>query len=89
MIKRYLQRDNPWELLAFALVLFVGGLDMVLQRDPMLASPSGARGQRFGEMLSPEGAHVVGWSVIGVAALLTTLFFYIRWSSSAISSGHK
>jgi hypothetical protein len=84
-----MQRDNPWELLAFALLLFAGGLDMVVQRDPMAAAPNVGRGRRFGEALSPEGAHIVGWCAIVIAVLITALFFYVRWSSSAVSKGNE
>jgi hypothetical protein len=43
MIKRYLaKRNNPWELLAIAALIFVPGIVMLLQKKPMIAFPLGS-----------------------------------------------
>jgi hypothetical protein len=77
MINRYLaKRDNPWELLAIAALVFFPGLFMVLQSKPMAALPHTGRFSGFGMILSPKGAHIFGWCAIAFAALFVTLYFY-------------
>jgi hypothetical protein len=79
MIARYLaKRNNPWELLAIAALIFFPGLDMVLQTEPMVALPNTGRFRGFGMVLSPKGAHIFGWSAIAVAVFFVGLYFYAR-----------
>jgi hypothetical protein len=81
MIRRYLaKRNNPWELLAIAALMFFPGLDMVLQTEPMGALPNTGRFRGFGMVLSPKGAHIFGWIAIGVAVFFVGLYFYTRIS---------
>src|SRR5713226_2244795 len=82
MIKRYLaRRNNPWELLVIALLVFVPGLIMLFQREPMtgFAAPTN-KGRAILEILSPEAAHIFGWIAVAVAVFLVGLYFYTRVS---------
>ena len=84
MIRRYIKRDNPWELLAFAAILFFSGLFMVLQTEPMIAMPYVGRARGFGEALSPTGAHIVGCVAISVSLIFVGLYYYVRRTSPVI-----
>src|SRR4051794_12766799 len=85
MMKRRLpRRDNPWELLIFALVVFAAGVLMLLQDGPMIAIGSGTGRTKIGQpvqALSPNAAHVFGAFAVGAAALLVLLYFRTRRAS--------
>lgn len=82
MLKRYIaSRNNPWELLLLALVIFAGGLLMLLQTQPMIAVS--AKASRMGgkpilEMMSPQGAHIVGAIAVICSALIVVWYFWAR-----------
>ena len=85
MIKRYLaKRDNPWELLVIAATVFVPGMVMLLQKQPMVAFPQTYRGEVPGigahaiEIISPHVAHILGALAITSSALIVVLYFWAR-----------
>jgi hypothetical protein len=77
MIKRYLlKRDNPWEVLALASIIFFPGVALLLQREPVvLISPAG-RARVIATGLSPFGAHVFGALAVAVSVLLAGVYLY-------------
>ena len=81
MIKRYLaKRNNPWELLVFALLVFVPGVVMLLQKEPMVAfPPPSSRFEQFTiEVISPNVAHIFGILAISFSSLIVIFYFYAR-----------
>ena len=85
MIKRYLaKRSNPWELLAIAALLFVPGVLMLMQKNPMIgfhqayASSKDPLARNTAEIISAPGAHVVGIIAITFSAVVVVLYFYLR-----------
>jgi len=85
MIKRYLaKRNNPWELLAIAALIFVPGIVMLLQKKPMIAFPLGSgswrdSGPMYGvEIISPSVAHIFGSLAILLSVLIVILYFWAR-----------
>jgi hypothetical protein len=64
MIRRYLKRDNPWELLVFAAMLFIPGLVLVLQKPAVtppahLVTAAQFNFRRYIVGLSSSGAHIL------------------------------
>jgi hypothetical protein len=86
MIRRYLaRRNNPWELLIIAAMVFVPGVVMVSQRQPMVAFPQAYRGVGLHgsgtyaiEIISPHVAHIFGVLAIAFSALIVVLYFWAR-----------
>lgn len=85
MVKRdLLKRGNPWELLAIAALIFVPGVIMLVQRQPMIAFPQAYGSSRDPsprqaiEVISPAAAHIFGALAIVVAALIVLLYFWAR-----------
>ena len=85
MIKRYLaKRNNPWELLAIAALIFVPGILMLLQKKPMIRLPLGSGswrdpGPMYGvEIISPSVAHIFGSLAILFSVLIVILYFWVR-----------
>lgn len=79
MIRRYLRRDNPWEILAFAGMLFLPGLFLELQKSKQTASRlidspvrKSFRSQVVG--ISRTGAHIFGWVAIAFSFLCSSTF---------------
>jgi hypothetical protein len=93
MIKRYLKRDNPWELLALAAMLFCPGLVMVLQKSasrpsaPLLAAPQLRESRRYVVGLSSTGAHFFGFVATAFSVLFVLLYFYVRRTSTLAEGG--
>ena len=78
MIKRYLaRRDNPWELLAIALLFFIPGVGMLLHKEEFLLPSFGSRVAKITSW-SPTELHVFGWFAVSVTLVLTVLYFYAR-----------
>lgn len=77
-MRRYLaKRNNPWELLVIALMIFVPGVIMLFQKEPMIAVAARTnKGRSYLEALSPRGAHIAGWIAITATVLLIGLYFY-------------
>lgn len=76
MLKRYLKRRGiPWEILAVALLFFVPGLVLLLQRGPVPFYNA-----RFPNLpptvMSAAAAHILGGSGVLFAALLVFLYVY-------------
>jgi len=73
-------KNNPWEILAFASLLLLPGIGLLVQKhDLVLVAWKGYKvGRTSITFFSPATAHVLGALVIAVALLLTMLFFYTR-----------
>src|SRR5438874_834135 len=85
MLKRYLaKRNNPWELLAMAALVFFPGLVMLAQTKPMIAFPLGSgsgrdHGPMYGvEIISPDVAHIFGVIALVFATMFVGLYIYMR-----------
>ena len=80
MLKRYLaKRNDPWELLVIAFMIFIPGLIMLFHQGPMLGLVAGTRGgKQFLEVLSPEGAHIVGAIAVICSILIAVLYVWAR-----------
>jgi hypothetical protein len=95
MIKRYLaRRENPWELLAIAALVFFPGVIMLLQTKPMVAAPMAFASAKYPlpgqliEVISPKVAHVIGILAITFSALVVVLYFWIRQAITSDPSPH-
>jgi len=84
VIRRYLvKRNNPWELLAIAALVFVPSIVMLLT-EPMIAFPEAygsAADQRPRyaiEFISPGVAHVFGIIRVTFAFFIACFYFYTR-----------
>jgi ascorbate-specific PTS system EIIC-type component UlaA len=80
MLKRYLARRNdPWELLVIAFMIFIPGLIMLFHQGPMIGLVARTRGgKQLLEVLSPEGAHIVGAIAITFSILIVVLYVWAR-----------
>ena len=82
MVRRYLaKRNNPWELLAVAVLVAGPGLALLLQRHAVLFLNPGGRGsasQLRATVLSPVAAHVFGGFAVAFGVFLVVLYFYAR-----------
>src|SRR6266513_1926871 len=85
MFKRYLRkRNNPWELLGIAALLFVPGVVMLIQKSPIIgfhqafASSKDPLARNTAEIISAPAAHVVGIIAITFSAVVVALYFYLR-----------
>ena len=77
MIKRYLaKRDNPWELLLLAFVMFVPGVLLLLETHDVLLFSQG-RALTSHALLSPFAAHVFGAAAVGFSVFLVVLYFCV------------
>jgi uncharacterized membrane protein YbhN (UPF0104 family) len=76
MIKRYLaKRNNPWELLLLAFVMFVPGVLLFLQtRYVLLFSQGGTL--TWHALFSPVAAHIFGAVVVAFSVFLVVVYFY-------------
>ena len=71
------RKNNPWEVLIVAALLFFPDLSLLFQREPIIAfqqsfryAPSGVTG------ISAHGAHIFG--LLAIAAALVLVWFYFR-----------
>jgi len=72
--------NNPWEILALALLLSVPGVELLLQKHELVLVAR--RGDRVSRnwiiTFSPPTVHLFGALVITAALSLTFLYFYVR-----------
>ena len=82
MIRRYLaKRNNPWELLVIAGMIFIPGIVLVLQKRPMIALVPVSRyggSQSYGTTMSVHGAQIFGFLAIACSVLIVWFYFYAR-----------
>jgi len=89
--------DNPWEILAFAFVLALPGVGLLVQKSNLLMQmPRGMdffhsavyRSIRRSDILviSPGDAHLLGGIVVAVALALVALYFHLRRAAAANSA---
>jgi hypothetical protein len=82
MIRRYLaKRNNPWELLAIAGVIFVPGMMLLLAKETMIALVPVSRyggGRSYLTSVSAHGAHVFGGIAVLISLFLVFFYFYAR-----------
>jgi hypothetical protein len=82
-------RDNPWELLVIAALIFIRGIIMLLQEQPMVAFPQrmvafpqasrgGVVDMHAIEVISPKVAHMFGVLAIALSSLIVVLYFWAR-----------
>ena len=87
------RRDNPWELLAIALLVALPGVILLFQGSDLVSLvPRGMtlmhqaiyRGIRRSDILvmSPATAHVIGFLALAIAMSLVVLYFYLLRSAS-------
>lgn len=87
------RRDNPWELLAIALLVAIPGVILLFQGSELVSlAPRGMtlmhqaiyRGIRRSDILvmSPGTAHVIGLLALAIAMSLVVLYFYLLRSAS-------
>ena len=79
MIKRYLKRDNPWEILVIGALFFFPGLFMLLQRGPLIGIQQSFRYTSSSvSAISAHGAHLFGGLAMAVGLVLVGLYFHLR-----------
>ena len=95
MIKRYLtKRENPWELLAIAALVFFPGFIMLLQTKPLVAATQAFASAKYPlpgqliEVISPKVAHVFGILAITFSALVVVLYCWMRQTIVSNASPH-
>jgi TRAP-type C4-dicarboxylate transport system permease small subunit len=77
MIKRYLvKRDNPWEVLALASLIFISGIALLLQKGPFVQISSAGRARVRATAFPASVAHGAGVVAIVFALLLVALYIY-------------
>lgn len=77
MIKRYLpKRDNPWEVLALASLIFLSGVVLLLQKGPFVQISSTGRARVRATAFPASVAHGAGIIAIVIALLLLGLYVY-------------
>lgn len=77
MIKRYLaKRDNPWEVLALASLVFLSGVALLLQKGPFVQISSAGRARVRATAFPASVAHGAGIVAIIVALLLVAVYVY-------------
>ena len=77
MIKRYLaKRDNPWEVLALASLIFFSGVVLLLQKGPFVQISSTGRARVRATAFPASVAHGAGIIAIVIALLLLGLYVY-------------
>ena len=87
MIRRYLEkRNNPWELLLLAFVVFVPGLLLLLQtREVLLFSQVSALTSHT--LLSPLAAHVFGGAAVAFSVFLVVIYLCVLRSIARDEQG--
>lgn len=81
MIQRYLaKRNNPWELLVLATMILLPAVYLLLDDEPMMLLMPVSRypGRVSGGVVSPRGAHLIGWIVVVFGVALLALYVYAR-----------
>jgi len=73
---RYLRkRNNPWELLPLASVIFVAGLGLLAQSRPVMLLNVG-RTLAYPILLSPFAAHIWGAVAVLFSLFLVAIYIY-------------
>ena len=77
MIKRYLaKRDNPWEVLALASLIFFPGVALLLQKEPFVQISPAGRAHVQAMAFPASVAHWAGVLAIVFSLLLVALYIY-------------
>ncbi len=71
--------NNPWQLLALAVLLAIPGVMLLAQKYNLLLVANSLPGRRSTmTIITPTNAHVLGLVVIALSCFLVFLYFYVR-----------
>lgn len=70
--------NNPWQLLALAGLIAIPGVMLLAQTQNLLLTEYRRPRWRWAGIITPTGAHILGFLVILVSCFLVFLYFYVR-----------
>ena len=70
--------DNPWQLLALALLVAIPGVMLLAAKYNLMLVAYRRPTPRGTTIISPTVAHILGLVIIAISGLLVFLYFYVR-----------